>query len=198
MHASSSNPSRKYYPEDMGIMNMVFRQLPVMLLLATSSVLAETTVMPAAPSAPAVPAKVVAPTATPRPATAVAPAVAPQKQANVSATPVTATPSAPPAPSAAAASPVFENILNTTPVITPEQRRQQEMLANAERVDKANRELLARNQELQLQMENLSIQNNVLKRDKSNEGIWRGAGAVIVGFLMGWFFAGVGRRKSSW
>ena len=83
-------------------------------------------------------------------------------------------------------------------MVTLEQRRQQEMLANAERVDKANRELLARNQELQLQLENLSIQNNVLKRDRSNDGIWKGAGAVIIGFLMGWFFSGAGRRKSSW
>ena len=84
------------------------------------------------------------------------------------------------------------------PAITIEQRRQQEVLANAERVDKANRELLARNQELQLQLENLAIQNNVLKHDRSNEGIWKGAGAVIAGFLMGWFFSGAGRRKSSW
>lgn len=82
--------------------------------------------------------------------------------------------------------------------MTPEQRRQQEILANAERIDKANRELLARNQELQLQMENLAIQNNVLKQDRSNDGIWKGAGAVIAGFLMGWVFAGIGRRKSNW
>ncbi len=69
---------------------------------------------------------------------------------------------------------------------------------NAERIDKANRELLARNQELQMQNENLNLQNNVLKRDKSSDGIWKGALAVVVGFLMGWFFSGGSRRKSGW
>ncbi len=86
------------------------------------------------------------------------------------------------------------------PVIEPssaEQRRQAELLSNAERIDKANRELLARNQELQLQNENLNLQNNVLQRDKSSEGIWKGALAVIAGFLLGWYFAG-SRRKSGW
>jgi hypothetical protein len=83
--------------------------------------------------------------------------------------------------------------------LTLEQRRQQELLANAQRIDKANRELLAKNQELQLQNENLSMQVNVIKRDKSSEGIWKGALAVIAGFFMGWYFAGSsGRRKSSW
>jgi hypothetical protein len=83
--------------------------------------------------------------------------------------------------------------------LTLEQRHQQELLANAQRIDKANRELLAKNQELQLQNENLSMQVNVIKRDKSQEGIWKGALAVIAGFLMGWYFSGnSGRRKSSW
>lgn len=84
-----------------------------------------------------------------------------------------------------------------TPVITPEQRRQLELVANAERIDKANQDLLARNQELQFQNENLTIQNSVIQRDKSSEGIWKGALAVMAGFLMGWFFAS-SRRKSNW
>jgi hypothetical protein len=84
------------------------------------------------------------------------------------------------------------------PPLTPEQRRQIELLANAERIDKANRELLAKNQELQLQNETLSMQVSVIRHDKSSEGIWKGALAVIAGFLMGWFFAGSSRRKSSW
>lgn len=82
--------------------------------------------------------------------------------------------------------------------MTLEQRRQQELLADAQRIDKANHELLAKNQELQLQIENLALQNNVLKRDKSSDGIWKGALAVIAGFLMGWYFSGNGRRKNSW
>lgn len=154
------------------------------LLLASSLVMAETVSAPAttaqaSPVAPAAPAqepaakKVVRPVAAPaKPVAPVAPAAAPTPAASV--TPAKA------------------------PVITIEQRRQQEMLVNAERVDKTNLELLARNQELQLQLENLAIQNNVLKHDRSNEGIWKGAGAVIAGFLMGWFFSGAGRRKSSW
>jgi hypothetical protein len=81
---------------------------------------------------------------------------------------------------------------------TLEQRRQQEMLNNAERIDQANRELLARNQELQLQNENLNLQNNVLKRDKSSDGVWKGALAVVVGFLMGWYFSASRRKRGSW
>lgn len=120
-------------------------------------------------------------------------------------TPVAPTPAAtqaptvaPPIAPAAATAPAAVNVLTAAPVATIEQRRQQELLANAERLDKANRELLARKQELELQYENLAIQNNKLRLDRSNEGIWKGASAVIAGFLMGWFFASIGRRKSSW
>jgi hypothetical protein len=179
-------------------MNTVSRPLSALILLVAFPVMAETTAPATAtpitapattPAAPAAPIRVTTPPVATRPTPAVAPS-----------TPTAAAPAAATAPKtvAPATSPVFENILNTVPEVSPEQRRQQEMLVNAERVDKANRELLARNQELQLQTENLSIQNSVLKRDRSNEGIWKGAGAVIVGFLMGWFFAGVGRRKSNW
>ncbi|MGB4343351.1 MAG: hypothetical protein WBJ03_07035 [Moraxellaceae bacterium] len=176
------------------------------LLLASSLVMAETvsapvTTAPASPVAPAAPAqepaakKVVRPVAAPaKPVAPVAPAAAPTPAASVTPTkaPVTPVAAAAVTPQVTDAAPV------APPVITIEQRRQREMLVNAERVDKANRELLARNQELQLQLENLAIQNNVLKHDRSNEGIWKGAGAVIAGFLMGWFFSGAGRRKSSW
>ena len=57
---------------------------------------------------------------------------------------------------------------------------------------------LYQTQELQLQNETLGIQVNVLQKDRSNEGIRNGAIAVIVGFLMGWFFSGSRRSKSSW
>lgn len=176
------------------------------LLLASSLALAETvsapvTTAPASPAAPVAPAqepaakKVVRPvTATVKPVVPVVPAAIPTPAASVAPVKVPATSVA-----AVAVTPqVTDAVPVEHPVITIEQRRQQEMLVNAERVDKANRELLARNQELQLQLENLAIQNNVLKHDRSNEGIWKGAGAVIVGFLMGWFFSGAGRRKSSW
>lgn len=136
---------------------------------------AATPVVPAAPKPAPVPAParpvVVAPAA---PAT---PGVAAPGQAVA---PEAGAPVAPPAPP------------------TPEQRRQLELLANAERIDRANRELLAKNQELQLQNENLGMQINVIRHDKSSEGIWKGALAVIAGFLLGWFFATGSRRKSSW
>lgn len=82
------------------------------------------------------------------------------------------------------------------PVITPEERHKQELLANAESIDKVNRELLAEKQKMTLQLEQLETQVNVLKNDRSNEGIRNGALAVIAGFLLGWFFAS--SRKSRW
>lgn len=118
--------------------------------------------------------------------------VAPQKPAAPIAQPNTVQPPRPAIPLAPAVAPA-------PAPLTLEQRHQQELLANAQRIDKANRELLAKNQELQLQNENLSMQVNVIKRDKSQEGIWKGALAVIAGFLMGWYFSGnSGRRRSSW
>lgn len=127
-------------------------------------------------------------------ATATAPAAAAPARPAVPATPARPAP-APAAPSTSV--PATE--APATPTLTPEQRRQQELLENAERIDKANRELLAKNQELQLQNENLSMQVGVIQRDKSSEGIWKGALAVIAGFLMGWYFSSSsGRRKSNW
>lgn len=177
-------------------MNKLLLQLPGLMLAISSMAIAEPVTSPSAPAptaavSPAMTKPATVPVA-PRPAAA-APA---RPVAPAATTPMQAAPVVSQQP--AAISPVAESPAVVTPVITLEQRRQHEMLANAERVDKANRELLARNQELQLQLENLSIQNNVLKRDRSNEGIWKGASAVIVGFLMGWFFAGGNRRKSSW
>lgn len=172
-------------------------------LLALSSIaiaVAEETTIPVPASEPTSVAPMIAPA---KPVPAPRPIVVKPVVKPVVTAPVTTgnTPAATTAQAAApvtAPAPVVENMLTAAPVATVELRRQQELLANAERVDKANRELLARNQELQLQNENLGIQNNVLKLDRSSEGIWKGAGAVIVGFLMGWFFASMGRRKSSW
>ena len=167
-------------------MNIVSRQLPLIFILASSLAMAETTSTPAVPTTPATsttatpptparPVVQVSPAAVavkPVAATAIAPKAATATNPATTAT-ITTTASSPSSQSAqpAASSPVFENILNSTPAISVEQRRQQEVLANAERIDKANRDLLARNQEQQLQMENLSIQNNQLKLDRSSEGI---------------------------
>ena len=84
---------------------------------------------------------------------------------------------------------------------TVEQRRQQELVANAEKLDQANRELLAQNQELKVQNENLNMLAKELQDDRSADGIRNGALAVIGGLIIGWFFAGIGNRsrsKSSW
>lgn len=82
------------------------------------------------------------------------------------------------------------------PPPTPEQRREQMLLSNAERIDNTNRGLLADKQKLLIQLEQLQTQVNVLKNDRSNEGIREGALAVIAGFMLGWFFAS--SRRKSW
>ncbi|HET8731805.1 MAG TPA: hypothetical protein VFM34_11945, partial [Moraxellaceae bacterium] len=153
----------------------------------------------AKPVAPATTAAVVKPAA----ATPAKPVTAPTATTAAPATPLKpAAPASakPVAPAAAPAAPVVAApIPPATPApLTLEQRHQQELLSNAERIDKANRDLLARTQELQLKNENLDMQLNIIRHDKSSEGIWKGALAVIAGFLMGWFFATGSRRKSSW
>lgn len=156
-------------------------------LMTAAAVHAQPAPAPAAPQSPA--------PAAPKPATQQPTANAPSRS------PATQTAPAPrqTQPSnGTAAAPANGAAYAAPPALTLEQRRQMELLANAERIDKANRELLAKNQELQVQNENLNMQINVIRRDKSSEGIWKGALAVIAGFLMGWFFSGSGRRKSSW
>lgn len=151
------------------------------------------------PAAPAAPQKTAPATTAPRPPSAPAaqaPASAPGTPRPVAPVLPVPKPPAVPAPAVVAPAPVAE--APAPAPLTLEQRRQLELLANAERIDKANRELLARNQELQLQNETLTMQVNVIRRDRSSEGIWKGALAVIAGFLMGWYFSGSGRRKSSW
>lgn len=164
-------------------MNVLSRALPLLLIGLSTATWAE----PTATTPSAAPATAPAPAA--KPAAAATPAAAPASAAK----PLTATA---PAGTATPATPVAP----PAPVITPEQRHQQELLANAEKIDHANRDLLAKNQELQLQNENLGIQVNVLQKDRSAEGIRNGAIAVIAGFFIGFFFSGTGgrRNKSGW
>lgn len=178
--------------------------LALACLISCSAVFAQTA--PAPQSQPAAPAAAKPGTVSPAPTAVTKPAATTTKPA-ATATPPAAKPAVP-APAAAAtpgATAAFPGAPVTAPVqppvptpLTPEQRRQAELLVNAERIDKANRELLARNQELQLNNENLDMQLNIIRHDKSSEGIWKGALAVIAGFLMGWFFATSSHRKSSW
>ena len=106
-------------------------------------------------------------------------------------------------PGAAAAPAASAPLIPPVPTVSSgqllEQRRQQELVANAEKIDQANRDLLAQNQQLQLQNENLNIQVKVLQGDRSSEGVRNGALAVLAGLMVGWFFFGTGKRnKGSW
>jgi len=87
--------------------------------------------------------------------------------------------------------------LAASTAMTMEERREQELVANAEKLDQANRGLLARNQMLQVELESLDSQVKLLQNDRSNQAIWNGAGAVVVGFLLGLFFANSSNRRRS-
>ena len=82
------------------------------------------------------------------------------------------------------------------PPMTLAQRQAADLLNNAQRLDATNRDLLADKQKQALQIEQLQTEISALRADRSNEGIREGACVVVVGFLLGWFFAG--RRRKSW
>lgn len=82
---------------------------------------------------------------------------------------------------------------------SPEDRARQNLLANAERLNLANQELLARNQKLLMQNENLSLQVRVLEEDRSSEGWRNGALSALAGVFLGWLLTGLKRtRKDTW
>ena len=81
--------------------------------------------------------------------------------------------------------------------LSMEQRRQQELVANADKLDQANRDLLAQNQVLKLEQESLDSQVKQLQNDHSTQALWNGAGSVIVGFLLGLFFASSNNKRRS-
>lgn len=185
--------------------------LPIAALAQTESATNGSAPAPTAPRTQYITESAPAPTrpssATTTPAATARPAPRPAAAATpVASTPVPApTPVAAPGATAASATPVIAlpgqaAIAPTAPTLTLEQRRQQELLANAGKLDQANRDLLAKNQLMQLEIEKLATQVNVLKNDRSNEGIRNGALAVIAGFLLGWFFASLrgGNKGSSW
>ncbi len=101
-----------------------------------------------------------------------------------------------PAPAASSVSTTAPVVPTAPAPMTLAERQAQDLLANAKRLDSSNRELLADKQKQALQLEQLQTQVSALRADRSNEGIREGAGAVVVGFLLGWFFAG--RRRKSW
>lgn len=104
----------------------------------------------------------------------------------------------PPLPSAIAGLP---QPLATSAAMSMEQRRELALVANADKLDEANRQLLARNQELQVQLESLDTQVKVLQNDRSTQAMWNGVGAVVIGFLLGIVFVNASqrwRRNSNW
>lgn len=89
-------------------------------------------------------------------------------------------------------------VIPPTPALSSaEEHHQKELLANAQRVDQMNQELLKQNQLMQLEVDKLKTQVSVLAEDRQAEGMQYGALAVIVGFLLGWFFSG-SRQKGGW
>lgn len=120
-------------------------------------------------------------------------------EATTAATPATPTTTAPVVSAGAdkTSKPVTPVVAPEPPKNTLEQRHQQELLANAQRIDDANRNLLAKNQELALQIESLALQNKSLKHQKGSEGMTTGFFITVGGFLLGWFFASR-QRKNQW
>lgn len=113
--------------------------------------------------------------------------------------PPTPTPPVAATPLPGASSPDAKGNIVLSAAESPEQRRQQALLANAERLDRINQELLTRNTALQQQAETATLKARVLEDDRSAEGVRNGALAVISGFLLGWFFRGLrGSDRRSW
>jgi hypothetical protein len=100
-------------------------------------------------------------------------------------------------PQAAIAKTVSKNVTATTkppasivaaPVmIVAEFTNEQKLLIeNAQKLDALNKELLTRNQQLQVTNEKLSLQVEILKHDRYSEGTRDTLISIIVGVLLGW------------
>ncbi|HMY28494.1 MAG TPA: hypothetical protein PK211_05890, partial [Agitococcus sp.] len=62
------------------------------------------------------------------------------------------------------------------------------LIKNAEDLDKLNKELSIKNQEMQQLNEKLSLQLEVLKHDRYSEGTRDTLMSIAAGLLLGWFF----------
>ena len=72
-----------------------------------------------------------------------------------------------------------------TAQLTPEDKL---LIQNAEDLDKLNKELSIKNQEMQQLNEKLSLQLEVLKHDRYSEGTRDTLISIAAGLLLGWFF----------
>jgi hypothetical protein len=90
-------------------------------------------------------------------------------------------------------------VVATTPVIIAApvaefSREQKLLIENAEKLDALNRELLVRNQQLQLTNEKLSLQVEMLKHDRYSEGTRDTLVTILLGILVGWFLSKTKKR----
>lgn len=93
-----------------------------------------------------------------------------------------------------------EATTNTTPspVITPVAEfstEQKLLIENASKLDALNKELLDRNQQLQLNNEKISLQVEMLKHDRYSEGTRDTLVSLLLGVLLGWFFTKNNKRS---
>ncbi|MFO1392027.1 MAG: hypothetical protein U1E94_07430 [Agitococcus sp.] len=85
-----------------------------------------------------------------------------------------------------------------SPVITPVAEfsaEQKLLIENATKLDSLNKELLVRNQQLQLTNEKISLQIEMLKHDRYSEGTRDTLVSIFVGILIGWFFTRSNKRS---
>ena len=99
-----------------------------------------------------------------------------------------------------AASTKKESTTNTTPppVITPVAEfsaEQKLLIENATKLDALNKELLVRNQQLQITNEKISLQVEMLKHDRYSEGTRDTLVSIFLGILIGWFFTRSNKRS---
>lgn len=97
------------------------------------------------------------------------------------------------------------NKSNLDPVDTTknQQLMQQQVERNTVRLqqlEQANQDALARNQELQLMNDNLTVQVQVLQSERSAQMFLYGAATLIVGVFIGFLLANymLGKRKRRW
>jgi hypothetical protein len=89
---------------------------------------------------------------------------------------------------------VAEPVITAAPV-AEFSLEQKLLIENAKKLDSLNRELLVRNQQLQLTNEKLSLQVEMLKHDRYSEGTRDTLVTILLGILVGWFLSKTKKRS---
>ena len=89
---------------------------------------------------------------------------------------------------------VAEPVITAAPV-AEFSLEQKLLIENAKKLDALNRELLVRNQQLQLTNEKLSLQVEMLKHDRYSEGTRDTLVTILLGILVGWFLSKTKKRS---